>query len=238
MKDKFAVLSNVVPQICSKLEDFGYKLIYTESVDGFISYEKNHADMQCLAVDNKVYVLNTCNKLYNKIKDTGCNVAYTADYIDGSYPNNVKLNAKIIGNKIICKTDSMDSELKRYLKQNNYEFIDVNQGYAACSCVKVSKNSIITADNSIYNALKNTEIEVLKINEGHIKLYGAEKDTYGFIGGASVSLDENNLLFFGDIRKHPDYDLIKSFCYKRDVNVHYIKSLMLTDIGSAVLLNY
>ncbi len=237
MSDKFAVVSNKVPQISSKLEEFGYKLIDSESVDAFISYEKNHADMQCLAVDDKVFVLNVCKDLYDKFKKIGCNVKYTADQIEGKYPNNIRLNAKIIGKNVICKKEFIDSELKKHLMLNKYNLIDVNQGYASCSCVKVSENAVITADKSICNALENTTIEVLKIQEGHIKLYGAGENTQGFIGGASVLLDKNNLLFFGDITKHPEYQKITYFCNKRNVNIHFIDSIDLTDIGGTTLLN-
>ncbi|MBE6823897.1 MAG: hypothetical protein E7513_00975 [Ruminococcaceae bacterium] len=237
MNNKYAVVSNKVPQICSKLEEFGYKLIYTESVDGFISYEKNHADIQCITVDDKVFVLNVCCELSTKLREIGFNVTHTTDYIDGIYPNNVRLNAKIIGSNVICKEESLDSKLKRHLLNNNYNLINVNQGYAACSCVKVNENAIITADNSIYRALKSTYIDVLKIHEGYIDLYGAGENTHGFLGGASVLLNKSNLLFFGDIRKHPAYDKINSFCRKRNVNIHYIDSIQLTDIGGAVLLN-
>ncbi len=237
MNRNIAVVSSKVPQICEKLQSFGYKLIYTECVDGFISYEKYHADMQCISVNDKVYVLKGCETLVESLKSEHINVIETNDNHNGKYPNNIKLNIKIIGNYAIGKKSSIDSLLLEELIKNNYQFIDVKQGYSGCSCTKITDNAIITADNSIYKALKNTEIDCLKICDGNIELFGASKDTTGFIGGASVQLDNNNILFFGNIKNHHDYSKIHTFCKKYDVRIHHINEIELTDIGGAILLN-
>lgn len=235
--NKIAVVSLDIPEICSALKQFGFKLIYTESVDGFISYEKKHADMQCLSVDSKLFVLSQCEILGQELINSGFDVTYTSKLASGDYPNNILLNAQIVGKTVIGKINSLDIKLVDYLKKNDFSIVNVNQGYTACSCVKVDNNSIITADNSIYNALTNTNIDVLKIEEGNIVLHGAEDRTHGFIGGASTLIDENNLLFFGDIKKHPDYNRIKSFCESKNVSIHSINNIPLTDIGGAILLN-
>lgn len=235
--NKYAIISRKVPKICDKLSEFGYKLIYSETVDGFISYEQNHADMQCIAVDNKVFVLKECTKLGNELSKLGFNVAFTKKDANGSYPDNILLNAKIIGKTIIGKLNKLDKGLIDYCKNNGFSLSDTNQGYTACSILKVNDNSAITADESIYKSLKNCDIDVLKIREGHIKLCGAGENTYGFIGGASATLDNNNILFFGDIINHPDCNAIIDFCESRNVSVHSISDIELTDIGGAILLN-
>ncbi len=231
---KIAVVSKAVPKICKKLEELGFKLIYTENVDGFISYEQTHADMQCCVIDNTTFVLSSCKKLGKSLENFGLNVSYTVNNHSGKYPENILLNIKIVGNNLIGKIKNIDDSIFRYCKRAGYNLIDVNQGYAACSCVKVSNNAIITADNSIYNALKTSEIDILKISEGNIKLHGAGEETYGFIGGASVLIDDKTLLFFGDITKHTDYIRIKTFCNSHNVKIYYIEDLELTDIGGVV----
>lgn len=236
--NKIAIVSQGVPQICSKLSEMGYKLIYTESVDEFISYEKFHADMQCLVVNDTMFILKECQKLSKALSEIGINTRYTYRNIYGTYPKNILLNAQIIGKHIIGRIDSLDDNLKEYCTAQGFTFINVNQGYSGCSCLKVDDNSLITADPSIYKALKNTNLDVLKIGEGHIKLHGTGDNTFGFIGGASVTLDDKTILFFGDIRKHPDYLAIKQFCDNKDINIDFISDIGLTDIGSAVLLNF
>ena len=234
--NKTLIISNAEPTVCDKLTKLGYKLIYTECVDGFISYEQKHADMQCIVVENKVFVLSQCNDLYNKLIDQNFDVIKTEKPAGAKYPKNILLNAKIVGKNLIGKIDSLDKGLVNFCIGNGYNLIDVNQGYAACSILKVADNAIITSDESIYKALKNSEIDVLKICSGYIKLAGAKREEDGFIGGASVNLGDS-VLFFGDIKKHPDYKSIVEFCLNKGVNVILIEKTPLTDIGGAVLLN-
>lgn len=236
MNNKIAVISNVIPEICHKLESLGYTTIYTQNVDEFITYEQLHADMQCIKIGNKVFVLSGCKKLGNQLLAKGADVEYTKDFYTGKYPGNIKLNALILGKKIIARTDCLDKSVIDFCEHNNYHFIKVKQGYSACSCVKVDDNSIITADKNIYETCVKLGIDVLKINEGYIKLHGAGENTYGFIGGASVNLGDT-ILFFGDISKHPDYDRINEFCAEKCLNIDYIKDIELTDIGSSTIFN-
>lgn len=237
MNNKLAVISNKVPQICDTLKNLGYKLIYTESVDGFISYEQNHADMQVLCIDNKVFVLSVCQKLGQSLLYEGLDVIFTSNYIEGRYPYNILLNAKIVGNNIIGKINSLDINLINHCKENGYNLINVNQGYASCSCVGIADNAIITTDDSIYKVLQGTEIDVLRISNDNITLHGAEKGTCGFIGGACAKLSEDTLLFFGDIKNHRDYLSIKEFSNKYGIfNIISIQDIPLTDIGGAILL--
>lgn len=235
--NKFAVISHEVPQICDTLTSLEYKLIRTDSVDGFISYEKNHADMQIINIDGKIFVLSACKTLCNSLKNSGFNFDITTNDFTGKYPNNILLNAKKIGSKIIGKIKHLDSTLLDFCTQNDYNLINVNQGYTACSCVNIADKAVITTDPSIYKVLCDSGIDVLKISQKVIRLHGAGEKAEGFIGGASVTLDNNSVLFFGDITKHPDYTKIFDFCTKYDVDIKYIENLELTDIGGAILLN-
>lgn len=236
MSNKYAIVSNCCPAICDKLSGLGYKLIYTQSVDGFISYEQKHADMQCIAFSDTVFILKECVDLKERLKAFGFNVNCTENYASSKYPKNIVLNAKIVGNHLIGNIKCLDEKLLRYCTDNGYSLIDVRQGYAACSIAKVTDNAIITTDESIYRALNNTEIDVLKISNDNIELCGAKMGESGFIGGASALLEDNNLLFFGDIEKHPDYNLIEDFCNQEGVNILKINNMQLTDIGGTILL--
>lgn len=236
--NKIAIISDTEPIICNKFIELGFKLIYTEPVDGFISYEQKHADLQCISVNEKIFILSECKTISKILNTYGFDTISASNKALGKYPHNILLNAKIVGKHIIGKIEHLDKTLKDYCIKENYDFINVNQGYTGCSCLKVDDNSIITSDISIYNALSQTDIEVLKIREGNIKLSGVGEDTYGFIGGASTKINENQVLFFGDIKNHPDYLLIKDFCNARNVGIDYIENFDLTDIGSAILLNF
>lgn len=236
MNDKIILISNANKLICEKLKSLGYKLIYTESVDGFISYEQKHADMQCIEINGTVFVLKNCAELKNKLLKHTPNVITTEKTATGKYPNNILLNAKIIGKNLVGKIESLDSKLVDFCVKSGYKLINVKQGYSGCSILKVADNAVITSDESIYQALSDTEIDVLKISQNGISLFGSTKSEQGFIGGASIKL-ENSVMFFGDITKHEDYRRIKEFCCAKNIAVQYIKEIELTDIGSGILLN-
>ena len=237
MHDKFAIVSNVVPEICEALKKRSFKLIYTDRVDEFISYEQTHADMQCFNIGNTVFLLRECTKLIESVaSNTDFKIVQTSNDISCDYPNNILLNAKIIGNNLIGKIDSIDRNLLDFCINRGYKLINVKQGYTACSCLEVDKNSVITTDESIYRTLKEHNIDVLKISNESIVLYGAKRGECGFIGGASVNLGDE-ILFFGDITVHPEYRNISDFCINRNIKVSYISDMPLTDVGGTILLN-
>ena len=235
MNKKYAIVSHQVPIICTSLKKLGFELIYTDCVVEFISYEQYHADMQCIKLCDILFVLRNSKNLIEKLNDKDIPITVSEKYAKGEYPANILLNALSISNNIVAKIDSIDNNLLNYAKEHNYNLINVKQGYTACSCCKISENAVITSDPSIYKILRNANFDVLKIREGHITLYGANRGETGFIGGASVLLNKENVLFFGNIINHPDYDIIKAFCNKHNVSMHYIEEIELTDIGGAIL---
>lgn len=226
-----AVLSYRHPQFAEKLRGLGYETIPSEYVDCFIEYERDHADMQCLIIDDSAFVLNCCRMLAESLGDS-YRVSLCGENTDGKYPHNVALNAAVAGNHVICKTNALDRKVREYCLNNNYELINVNQGYAKCSCAAVADRAIITADNGIYNSLIESEIDVLKIEQGRVELEGADT---GFIGGATgYDKSSKTLYFCGDITKHPDYGMIKAFCEKYSVKAVSLTKDTLTDIGGIV----
>lgn len=213
-----------------ELKKLGFDTINTQKVDNFISFEQYHADMQCLIIEDTAFVLSCCDKTIKEISRYK-NVV-KCEHKSGKYPDNVLLNALVLDRRIICKESSLSNEVKEFCYERNYEIINVNQGYSACSCAIVDEHSIITADNSIYKILTDRGYEVLKIDEGHITL---DSNHFGFIGGASAKIGDT-LYFFGNIQEHPSYEDIKSFCENRNINVISLSNDTLTDIGGIKLI--
>ena len=174
MNNKYAIISPKIEAITNKLKEIGYELIYTDCVDEFISYEKHHADMQCFNFDNRIIVLKNCENLYNTLRAYGFNVIKTTQIACGEYPDNIKLNTITFDKTMIGNIQHIDESLIELAKSKNYKFINVKQGYTKCSSCKISENAVITSDKSIYNSLKDI-IDVLIINEGHIKLYDSKR---------------------------------------------------------------
>ncbi len=207
------------------------KTILTDKVGKFISFEQYHADMQCLIIEDTAFVLDCCNNVIDALNEQY--KVIVCDEYGSKYPNNIGLNALILGKTLIGKISSIYPKVIDFCKSKNYSFINVNQGYTACSCLAVDENCIITADNSIYKILTDKRYNVLKINEGYIKLNGAD---YGFIGGASAKIG-NTIYFFGNIEKHLDYKIIKEFCESKGVYIISLSNSELTDIGGIRVLN-
>lgn len=222
-----AILSHRYPQFVTALQKLGYETIPTERVERFIPYEQEHADMQCLLLDDTAFVLKCCEDLANALRSR-CNVVLCADDIGHDYPRNVALNAAIAGKNVICRTDTLDSTVKAYCEAHGYRLLHVRQGYAGCSCSVVGENAIITADQGIYKAVKDS-LDVLLIGQGRVRLEGA---SCGFIGGASgYDPSKRTLYFCGNIQTHPDTEKIVAFCEKHRVKVHSLTDGELIDVG-------
>lgn len=223
-----AILSDKYPEYAEKLKELGYDIIPSERVECLIPYEQDHADMQCLIINDTAFVLSCCQKLAKALSDS-FNVITCAEDIGGRYPANVALNAALVGKYLVCREASLDENVREYCSQNEIELINVKQGYSKCSCAIVSDNAVITADKGIYRALINKKIDTLLIEQGSINLEGAD---YGFIGGASGYDRSGNKLFFcGNIKKHPDYYTIKDFCDRNGSEIINLMDGQLTDIG-------
>lgn len=226
------IMSDEFPRFCRIVQSFGNTVIPSDRVEAFNQPEQLHADMQALSINEKIFLLNECKSLKNKLSEYSDRLIFTETVIKGNYPENVRLNALFISNMLFCKASSLDNSVREYCSNNDIKIINVNQGYSRCSTAIAGKNAAITADTAIFNALKKEGIEVLKIRSGFIALNGYE---YGFIGGASINLDENTLGIFGDISLHPDCQIINQFCNSHNVNlVSLCKGIIPIDIGGAV----
>lgn len=193
--------------------------------------EAAHADMQLLPIGgSSIIALKGNDVLNNVLADNGFEVRLTSsEIIDFKYPNCVKLNCAVVGNSIICNERYIDETVRNEFSGKSV--INVSQGYAKCSTAIVAENAVITSDDSVYKAAVRNKIDCLKITEGHIELC---ERYHGFIGGACFKAEKGILAFIGDIRTHPDYINIKSFCLNYGVNILSLMSGNLTDIGGVV----
>ena len=211
------IMSDMYPGFCRELSEKGYHIIPTETVDSFHLPEQRHADMQFLKIDGRLFKLSDCEKTVMR-----------------KYPTNVLLNCLYHNHRLYGNVKAIDSVVIRYCKEQNIPVENVNQGYSRCSVLPVNDNAVITADRSLQKALVKNGAEVLLIQPGDIRLDGYP---YGFIGGAGFT-DNDTVFFFGNVRKHPDYEKIKVFCNRYDSKIEILcPSEPLTDIGGAVLIN-
>lgn len=147
------------------------------------------------------------------------------------YPEDVRLNVRVISDMILCNTKYVDKTIKDFADKYNYRLIHCNQGYVACSTVLLNNNALITDDESIYCSAQKNAIDSILINKGSVKLKGRD---YGFIGGTYGMIGKNLLAFTGNLDTHSDAELIKSFLKKHSVDYIELNDGPLIDIGGII----
>ena len=224
------VMSDKYPCFVKEIDNLGHTVISSETIDIFPIPEQKHADMQILPINDKIFILNECTALAEKIPND--RLIYCDKKAGKKYPENILLNFLFFHNTLYGKHSAIDKNLLDYCMENNIRTVNINQGYARCSTLVLNNNAVITSDLSIEKALKKDRVEVLLISSGNIVLEGYN---YGFIGGAGGKIDENTVAFFGNIENHPDYILIEKFCKKHNLKIKVIcKDKPLTDRGGIV----
>ncbi len=224
------IMSDKYPDFITAIEEIGHSVIKSDTIDIFHTPEQKHADMQVLQINNEIFILNECNILKEKLKNKSLHLC--SKNAGKSYPQNILLNFLYLNNTLYGKMSAIDDNLLGYCELNNIKTVNVNQGYSRCSVLVINDNAVITSDVSLKNALEENGVEVLHILSGNIVLDGFD---YGFIGGASGKIDNDTILFFGNVKNHPDYNRIKDFCFKYKKNIKILcEYLPLTDIGGIV----
>lgn len=218
---------SVSPKQLSGLENLGFdvKVIPTDPL--LAKSVRTHPDMLiCKAGDRLVMTKDYYEK--NASCFEGVPVTTTQSTYTDKYPGDVILNALIIGDTVYGRVDVICQEILDTCPRH----VLVKQGYAACSCAKIADRAVITADKSLASALKNDGIDVCVIDSGNILLEGYG---YGFIGGASVKLDNETVAFFGKIEDHPCYDQMRKFADDHGVSLISLSDEPLTDCGGGFL---
>lgn len=211
----------------NELNRIGCSVYKTTSVDSLYEEVKGHADMQIHFINSKGFCAPEVYDYYNKLDLIGINLIKGSQSLKETYPDDVLYNVCNIGKYVISRPLCTAIEIFSEYRNLKKEFLNARQGYAKCSICVVNENSAITADDGMYNLLKRNNINVLKINDGYVSLYNMK----GFIGGAS-GLINNTLYFNGDIKTHPDYENIKSFCNNVGVDIYSLNNGPLIDIGT------
>lgn len=211
----------------NELNRLGYSVYKTTKVNTLYEEVSGHADMQIHFINSKSICAPEVYDYYKALNLSDIELICGSKSLKPTYPDDVAYNVCNIGKYVIsrplCTTIEIVSEYSNLEK----EFLNARQGYSKCSICVVNSYSAITADNGMYKLLKENNINVLKIQDGFVKLYNMK----GFIGGAS-GLINNTLYFNGEIKSHPDYENIKTFCNNVGVNIYSLNNGELTDIGT------
>ncbi|MCQ2483703.1 MAG: hypothetical protein MJ168_00055 [Clostridia bacterium] len=236
---KTLFLSDSEPVVVEKLRRLGYDTLVCRPNNDITDSVSTHADCALFSPDNKTYFCEQGNysnivNYFTKGEGQLINGDITIIPINGiksPYPDDVRLNCKCFGKNIICNTNYISKEIADFAHFNTCDLIHCNQGYSACSTVKLSDNAAITDDSSVYNTLSSIGIDCIKVSKGSVKLKGFD---YGFIGGCCGLTEKNKIVFTGSIDKHADAELIKSFLSKHRVEYINLTDGELIDIGGII----
>ncbi|MDU1347866.1 DUF6873 family GME fold protein [uncultured Clostridium sp.] len=164
--------------------------------------------------------------------DFNFDVIFSKNELKEEYPYDITLNAVNLSNYFIHNIKYTDEYLLKHIKDKT--FINVNQGYSKCSTAIINDNAIITSDKSIAKALSNTDIDILLLPPGDIELPGLN---YGFIGGSCGLLDNNHLVFYGNLKNYKYGNEVLGFLDKYSITPIYLSDSKLIDRGSIFFLD-
>ena len=243
MSERFLKNSNLpenkVTTVYADIDDIALKNVFNNLSIKVVNVNENsfldapvsrHADILINYIGKSTFLSDKHQIELCKFIEDNNGKSVIIENIKSPYPNDCLLNFADIGDYIICNKSILTDEIIDLLPQKT--IIDVKQGYSKCSVCICKRNTIITDDISVYNAiLPYDNINSLLIEKGSVHI---NKYDYGFIGGCCGLIDKNLLLFNGDLSLHSDFDKIKNFLYDNDINYIDIKGRPLTDIGSII----
>ena len=224
---KHCIVSFEDREITDKLSSIGYichNVIQSSRVSRPIS---DHSDVLYKKVNRHTIMASSCQKANFGLMER---LGFTIEEIDDLHPGyrtECRLNF-IINDKYIIRNPKTATDFPCTQTE-----IQVNQGYTGCSAICVADDAYITEDDGIYKKLTENGLDCLKIKKGNVRLDGYE---YGFIGGASVKLNEKEILFFGEIMDNNDRNNVINFLEKYGMKAIFIENKQLHDIGSALIL--
>ena len=149
------------------------------------------------------------------------------------YPRDAIFNGLVMGKRLFCKSGSFSPEAIKFAEEKGYKICHTNQGYPACTTLKISENAAISADEGMLRTLSREEIRVLKIENGGVSLPPYE---YGFIGGAA-GIFGDSIYFLGDITRHPSSKAILGFIEKNGKRAVSLSDETFLDLGGILFVS-
>ncbi len=231
MKNGNTVITASETQTVSALVKLGFDVLTVEESPRLNKPLSTHTDMLVMPINGKFFLDRSQAALQNRLCGYGTECKIIDAEVSRGYPNDVPLNCAVIGKNLLCNVKTVSAEILAVAKKSGLNIINVSQGYTKCSTCVVTENAVITDDSSIHTACISNGIDSLQISKGSIALDGYN---YGFIGGCSGLIDKGLIAFCGDLKKHSDFDAIKSFLDKYNVKYISLFDGQLKDIGGII----
>lgn len=194
---------------------------------------RTHADMLMLPIGKRVFTtagyLSVAKDIFATLEDYGYEVIACECELRSEYPYDVALDALVLRNAILCRTDVLPREVSLTAREMGYSLINSKQGYAKCSAVALNGGAIVTADKNIAALAASLGAHVLSIG-AYPEAITLDGYDCGFIGGAS-GVFEDTVYFTGDLSRHPDGTRIADFCRLHGKRAYSLSQAPLCDVG-------
>jgi hypothetical protein len=233
---KLVVADNRIDKKCeTALTERGFELVKLPPFSSLQEPVSAHPDMLFFAAKGRL----VCHRDYFSVSEremlrianaSGLSLDLSDEAVGTEYPRDVLFNAAAIGDKLICRRDTLSEKVAELYSED--KIINVKQGYAKCSVCAVNDNAIITADRSIAKEAEKNGIDVLLISQSGVRLDGYD---CGFIGGAS-GCDGEKVYFCGNIDLHPDGERIRAFCERQGRKAISLSDEPLYDYGTLIFI--
>lgn len=223
---------NAGAEIFKKLDELKIEYCKSYNMTDLYFPVNTHPDMQIHFINETHAVAAPCVYRYYKEMLPG-SVILEKGVCDpkGTYPHDCAYNVVRLGDRVIGNFKYVDERIKQIYSEMGAKFINVKQGYAKCNLCVIDESSAITEDVGLFNTLKGYGIDLLLLKTNEVSLNGFP---YGFIGGASGKIDSKTIAFFGDVKKHTEFNEIESFISKKKVNIIYLSQTKIWDYGSII----
>lgn len=229
---KLMLVSGKYPEIAESLERLNIETVLTAEDHRLPGPVRWHSDMQACVVGRSIVVLKGSG-LRDTLAGHSITAAETIKLPGPVYPRDVLCNVLAWDSWALGNRRTADESVLMATETSGAVWIDVRQGYAACSTALVDERSAITADSGIADSLERHGIQVLRISPGVIRLPGYP---YGFIGGCCGKLAPDVMAFTGCLDSHPDAGRIRRFLSERGVRPVELTDSELLDVGGMIAL--
>ena len=228
MLQKIIVSNRVSAKFLELLENENIKYIKSLKNEKFNKNYNDHVDLSILKIDDDIYIESSVYDYYAEYL-SGFNFEKVdiSNFKNGEMVLNIAKNKKHFFHNEKFTTKEIFEKLKL-----NRKYIKINQGYSNCSMI-CFENHIITSDKGVYKTLKLENINVELVTTDGIVLNGYKN---GFIGGTCGFVSDDILLFYGDVTKYRDYDIIKRIADEENVKILYPKDEVFVDLGGIISL--
>lgn len=206
------------------LNNYGFNVVETLKIPQINDSTATHPDMQFLYFGSNFAL--TVDQCYDYYKNSFPDLNFKSiGSVYSPYPYDSLLNVTIVGDYCFATKKQWET-INRFI---DLKPIIIKQGYSKCNICILNNKAIITSDKGIASEAPKNHLKAYFLPSDEIALSGYKN---GFWGGCCGLIDNNKLLFNGDITALNCYNDLIDILEKEKIEPIYHRAGELRDIGS------